>query len=93
MQIDKNANTRGRNFWQGVQAGGQGDPVYRDPEDLEVALRMPFEHGKNVMAEKWGHRGCDLRGSGLRLEDQWRVKHDWYARSWHEIGTAADERL
>lgn len=77
LQIVKNSHDGGRNFWQGEQTGGHGEPFYRDPDGFEIALQMHMEHGKAVMAEKWGHRGCDLRGSGLDTEDAWRVLHDW----------------
>jgi hypothetical protein len=77
MQNFKNGDTRGRNFWQASQSGGQGEPYYVDPEGFETAVKMTIEHGRQVMAEKWGHRGCDLRGSGLTTGDAWRVSRDW----------------
>jgi hypothetical protein len=40
---------------------------------------MWFGFGGDVMAEKWGHKGCDIMVEGVNrtLEDQWRVSHDW----------------
>ncbi|KAK3698055.1 hypothetical protein LTR37_017104 [Vermiconidia calcicola] len=76
MQVDKNNGDR--NTWQEKQEGGQGEPYYRDPAGFETALKMWMDFGKDVvMAEKWGHRGCNLRGVGLKAGDEWRVEHDW----------------
>ena len=77
MQNFKNADTRGRNFWQASQSGGQGEPYYVDSEGFEKSVQMTIEHGRQVMAEKWGHRGCDLRASNLNAEDAWQVTRDW----------------
>ncbi|KAF2434583.1 hypothetical protein EJ08DRAFT_693610 [Tothia fuscella] len=77
MQVDKNSDARGRNTWQASQNGGKGEPYYRDPEGFEKAVHMTIEFGRKVMEEKWGHRGCALRGAGLTLGDEWRVEHDW----------------
>ncbi|KAK3062765.1 hypothetical protein LTS18_003409, partial [Coniosporium uncinatum] len=60
-----------------AQSGGQGEPFYRDIDGFETSLYMTFQHGQNVMAEKWGHRGCNLRAVGLGKDDQWRVHRDW----------------
>jgi hypothetical protein len=80
MQEAKNHDARGRNTWQSRQSGGQGEPYYKDPEGFEKAVLMAIEFGREVMAEKWGHRGCDLRRSGLGKGDEWRVGHDWEGR-------------
>ncbi|PNS16595.1 Endocytosis protein end4 [Sphaceloma murrayae] len=78
MQVFKNSHEGGRNFWQGRQDGGRGEPFYRDAEGFEIGLQMTIGHGGNVMAEKWGHRGCNLRGAGLlKGSDAWRVERDW----------------
>ena len=77
MQIEKNDDKRGRNFWQARQEGGKGDPFYKDPKAFEAALLFNIEQGRRLYAEKWGHRGCDLRGSGLGLDMAWRVQRDW----------------
>ncbi|KAK3058184.1 hypothetical protein LTR09_001262 [Extremus antarcticus] len=61
--------------WQGVQQGGQGEPYYRDAEGFQQSIVMLAEQGKKIMAEKWGHRGCNLKG--LKFEDAWKVEHDW----------------
>lgn len=66
-----------RNSWQLKQRGGMGEPYYYDADGWEQALQMTIETGKRIMEEKWGHRGCDLRESGLKEGDQWRVEHDW----------------
>lgn len=76
MQINKNSGDR--NLWQASQEGGQGEPYYRDSRGFEKGIRMWQEFGKDVMAEKWGHRGCDLiKGAGLGPDDAWRVKKDF----------------
>ncbi|KAG6001558.1 hypothetical protein E4U21_004098 [Claviceps maximensis] len=70
--------TRGRNTWQAGQRGGQGEPYYYPARGVQMAFEMLTETGRRVYAEKWGHQNCDLLGeAGLRLEDQWRVEHDW----------------
>lgn len=76
LQTRKNNDIRGRNYWQAEQTGGQGEPFYRDAEGFDRAVKMGIEFGRNVMSEKWGHRGCDLRANGLRGGDEWRVERD-----------------
>ncbi|KAI9798133.1 MAG: hypothetical protein M1835_004222 [Candelina submexicana] len=71
----------GRNDWQLRQAGGEGEPFYRHPEGFNIAIEMIIETGRRIFDEKWGHRGCDLRGVGLSAGDAWRVEHDWYVCS------------
>ncbi|KAK5171910.1 uncharacterized protein LTR77_003547 [Saxophila tyrrhenica] len=75
MSVSKNNGDR--NTWQASQEGGQGEPYYRDPAGFEKAIEMWMKFGQDVMAEKWGHHGCNLRGVGLSAGDEWRVKHDW----------------
>jgi len=77
MQGRKNGNKAGRNYWQGRARGGQGEPFYRDAEGFGVGLDMMTRVGLEVLAEKWGHKGCDIRAQGLQLKDAWRVEHDW----------------
>lgn len=77
MQGSKHENPRGRNTWQSRQIGGQGDPFYRDSEGFDIGIGMTIDHGRNVFAEKWGHRDCDIAAKGLMPEDAWRVEHDW----------------
>ena len=77
MQALKNNHKGGRNFWQGTQEGGFGEPFFRDPTGFEKGLQMMIDDGKKIYAEKWGHRDCDLRKAGLKAEDAWKVKHDW----------------
>jgi hypothetical protein len=76
MQMDKTTDIRGRNTWQSSQTGGQGEPYYRDPEGFEKALQMTIDVGREIVAEKWGHRGCNIKDSGLKTGDEWRVEHD-----------------
>ena len=76
-QLQREKNSGERNTWQGWQQGGQGEPFYRDAEGFETALQMTMELGRNVFAEKWGHRDCAIRGAGLTAGDPWRVEHDW----------------
>ena len=66
-----------RNSWQLRQRGGEGEPFYYDPDGFEKALQMQIQVGTEINDEKWGHRGCNLRETGLKLGDQWRVEHDW----------------
>ena len=75
MQVQKNEGNR--NTWQATQQGGQGEPYYRDSTGFEKAIEMWIDHGQEVMHEKWGHIGCDLRKSGLKRGDAWKVEHDW----------------
>ncbi|KAG6011497.1 hypothetical protein E4U54_008057 [Claviceps lovelessii] len=70
--------SRGRNTWQAGQRGGQGEPYYYPARGVQTAFEMLTETGRRIYAEKWGHQNCDLLGEGgLKLEDQWRVQHDW----------------
>ena len=66
-----------RNSWQLKQRGGQGEPYYYDADGWETALQMTIDTGMKINEEKWGHRGCDIKGAGLKEGDQWRVEHDW----------------
>ncbi|CAK7241570.1 MAG: hypothetical protein STHCBS139747_003033 [Sporothrix thermara] len=66
-----------RNAWQRRQQGGQGEPFYRDPEGFEAGLQKHIAVGRQVYADKWGHRGCDLHDMGIRTEDAWHLEHDW----------------
>lgn len=76
LQVVKNSMEGGRNFWQGLQMGGQGEPFYRDPLGFEEAIWMTTEYGRDILSEKWGHVGCNIRGSGADMDDQWRLGHD-----------------
>lgn len=80
MQSDK--GSRGRNYWQRKQSGGQGEPFHVDPEGFETALRMTMVFGRKIFGEKWGHRWCELREAGYGLEHAWHVNHDF----WGEAG-------
>jgi hypothetical protein len=68
---------RGRNTWQARQTGGKGEPYYRDPEGFERSIQMLTQTGRDVYAEKWGHRACDLLPYERKAGDVWRVEHDW----------------
>lgn len=76
LQHRKNTANGGRNFWQTLQKGGQGEPYYRDPLGFEQGIHMSTECGKDVMGEKWGHQGCNIRAALLKFDDQWRMQHD-----------------
>ena len=67
----------GRNTWQSRQAGGKGEPYYRDPEGFEKSIQMTTENGRQIYAEKWGHHDCGLMQFGRKAGDEWRVEHDW----------------
>jgi hypothetical protein len=77
MQGSKGGSPHGRNTWQSRQTGGQGDPFYRNPEGFEKGIAMTIEFGRQVYAEKWGHRDCDIAPIGMRPSDAWSVDHDW----------------
>lgn len=76
LQREKQEREGGRNFWQAQQMGGQDEPFYRDPLGFDQAIMMSNENGQDVMGEKWGHQGCNIREYGLDLHHQWRVQHD-----------------
>lgn len=81
LQHEKNSNAMGRNTWQTLQTGGEGEPYYKNSEGFETAVQMWISYGRDIiMAEKWGHRGCNIRESGLGKGDEWRVEHDWEKR-------------
>ncbi|PBP24817.1 hypothetical protein BUE80_DR004340 [Diplocarpon rosae] len=67
----------GRLYWQVRQHGGQGEPYYRDPDGFQKGIQMMQDLGRDVYAEKWGHKGCDLVDSGRKRGDEWRVEKDW----------------
>jgi hypothetical protein len=73
----KDLGGEGRNIWQGRQKGGQGEPYYRDPEGFEISIEMTVKSGREIYAEKWGHRDCGLLEVGRKAGDEWRVEHDW----------------
>jgi hypothetical protein len=77
MQGSKGSSSRGRNTWQSRQTGGQGDPFYRDSEGFEKGILMTIEFGRQVFAEKWGHRDCNIAPIGMKASDAWNVDHDW----------------
>ena len=66
-----------RNTWQSRQHGGKGEPYYRDSEGFEKAIAMLTQTGRDIYAEKWGHRTCELLPFGRKAGDEWRVEHDW----------------
>ena len=68
-----NASLGPRNRWQGAQMGGQGEPWYRDADGFAEALELHVQAGIKVYGAKWHARGCGLRGSGLKAEDEWLV--------------------
>jgi hypothetical protein len=76
-RLKNGGDPRGRNTWQARQTGGQGEPYYRDPEGFEKAIQMITQTGRDIYAEKWGHRACDLLPFGRKAGDEWRVEHDW----------------
>ena len=49
MQTWKNTNIDGRNVWQHVQGGGQGEPFYIDPDGFDEALWKTGDLGKEIM--------------------------------------------
>jgi hypothetical protein len=77
LQNAKLDSDKGRNTWQSRQQGGKGEPYYRDADGFQEAINKAMDQGKDMYAEKWGHRGCDLRGSGLKNEDAWKVEKDF----------------
>lgn len=75
--IAHSKNNDDRNTWQARQSGGQGEPFYRDAAGFEKGIKMAIDHGREVYAEKWGHRECDLYSVGYKASDAWLVEHDW----------------
>ena len=80
MSEAKKADPR-RNSWQTRQSGGKGEPYYYDPDGFEQALQWTIDNGVRINEEKWGHKGCNIGELGLKIEDQWKVKHDKYVSS------------
>ena len=66
-----------RNTWQTKQNGGVGEPFHRDPQGFEHAQQILIDAGRQVFAEKWGHRGCDLLAIGVEAGDAWKLERDW----------------
>ena len=74
-----------------------------------AAVLMTIDFGRALMAEKWGHKGCDLVGSGLGKGDEWRVLGNmvvdsvgveprWvrsagFEEAWEEVGLREGARL
>ncbi|KAH8677576.1 hypothetical protein BX600DRAFT_506606 [Xylariales sp. PMI_506] len=69
-----------RNTWQMRQRGGAGEPFYRDPQGFEDGMQSLIAAGRNVFADKWGHRGCNLLEMGIEASDAWRLQRDWDVR-------------
>lgn len=65
----------GRLDWQISQTGGEGEPYYRDPDGFAEALEIYIQAGIKVFRQKWGQGSCALRGSGLGIDDAWKVDH------------------
>ncbi|KAG0642267.1 hypothetical protein HOY80DRAFT_917866 [Tuber brumale] len=79
MEHSKNDAESGRNFWQGEQHGGKGEPFYRNPVGFEKALGRWMETGRTIYAEKWGHRDCDIWEIGKEIDKAWEYEEDWVA--------------
>jgi hypothetical protein len=76
--VEYKKGDRGRNTWQAAQKGGEGEPFYYASRGVQKAFDMLTGVGGQIYEEKWGHRDCALVSEGkLKLEDQWRVQHDW----------------
>ncbi|MCJ1280853.1 hypothetical protein MMC26_000170 [Xylographa opegraphella] len=73
---DNKINPAGRNTWQGMQQGGQGEPFYYDVEGFSQAIEMTNQNGRRVYEKKWDVGGCGLIGKGLKATDAWRVGPD-----------------
>ncbi|KAI9055004.1 hypothetical protein LZ554_002146 [Drepanopeziza brunnea f. sp. 'monogermtubi'] len=67
----------GRLYWQVRQHGGQREPYYRDPDGFQRAIELMHDLGRDVYAEKWGHRECNLLDVGRKKGDEWRIEKDW----------------
>lgn len=77
MQRAKNEDKAGRNTWQSMQQGGQGEPFYRDGAGFEQGISMTMDLGRKVFEEKWGRGPCNIREAGLGEDDAWRVVPGW----------------
>ncbi|KJK85170.1 hypothetical protein H633G_10997 [Metarhizium anisopliae BRIP 53284] len=76
--VEYKKGDRGRNTWQSSQRGGEGEPFYYSSRGVQRAFDMLTAVGGQIYEEKWGHKDCALiEGGRLKLEDQWRVAHDW----------------
>lgn len=69
-----------RNTWQMRQQGGKGEPFYRDAAGFEIGISKFIATGRQIFAEKWGHRGCDIGKMGIVAEDAWQLQIDWDPR-------------
>ena len=77
LQNFKSNNPLGRNTWQARQRGGESEPFYRDPQGFEEAIHMWMDFGTKVFQAKWGRGLCDLRDSGLKRGDEWKMWPEW----------------
>ncbi|KAI1811531.1 hypothetical protein GGS20DRAFT_97531 [Poronia punctata] len=59
------------------QTGGEGEPFYRALEGFESGMDTMSDAGRQVFADKWGHRGCNLLELGIHAKDAWRLEPDW----------------
>ncbi|KXJ96829.1 hypothetical protein Micbo1qcDRAFT_155493 [Microdochium bolleyi] len=59
------------------QTGGRGEPFHQDPDGFDAGIDALTMAGKNVFADKWGHRGCDLLDLEIEAKDAWRLIRDW----------------
>ena len=76
-QVEAKKTSKLRNSWQTRQAGGKGEPFYRDPDGFAEGLEMLIQNGVRTYETKWGHKGCNLLEAGLKPSDAWMVEKDW----------------
>lgn len=77
----RNKGKKGRNTWQGIQRGGEGEPFWRDPKGFDEALDMIIDRGREIYRMKWGIRECNLMNWGRKKGDEWLYKNEMDMRS------------
>ncbi|KAF3903922.1 hypothetical protein ABW21_db0202842 [Orbilia brochopaga] len=71
MMGEKQQNKKGRNTWQAVQDGGQGEPFWRNPKGFEKAINFWIEKGRELFKLKWNYPDCDIIKAGRKAGDEW----------------------
>ncbi|KAA8903867.1 hypothetical protein FN846DRAFT_1022190 [Sphaerosporella brunnea] len=74
IDVEKHHVKTNRNFWQGMQRGGQGEPFWRDAVGFEKGIRMWIEFGRTVFRHKWAHGDCEIIKAGRKFEDAWQIE-------------------
>lgn len=70
MENQKPENNR--NNWQGMNAGGQGEPWTYNPNGFQEMWWKTADLGRELYKRKWGTSECRLDEHGIKLSDEWR---------------------